>query len=146
MSLFRIFDIAGSAMSAQSVRLNTTASNLANAESVSSSAETTYRARRPIFAAALADALQGEGRSSGGDQAAVGVEVKGIVESQAPLQREYNPAHPMADKDGFIYRPNVNPVEEMADMMSATRSYQTNVQVADSAKQMLLQTLRMGKG
>ena len=146
MSLFRIFDIAGSAMSAQSVRLNTTASNLANAESVSSSAETTYRARRPIFAAALADALQGEGRSSGGDQAAVGVEVKGIVESQAPLQQEYNPAHPMADKDGFIYRSNVSQVEEMADMMSASRSYQTNVQVADSAKQMLLQTLRLGKG
>ena len=146
MSLFRIFDIAGSAMSAQSVRLNTTASNLANAESVSSSAETTYRARRPIFAAALADALQGEGQGGGGDQAAMGVEVKGIVESQAPLQREYNPAHPMADKDGFIYRSNVSQVEEMADMMSASRSYQTNVQVADSAKQMLLQTLRMGKG
>ena len=146
MSLFRIFDIAGSAMSAQSVRLNTTASNLANAESVSSSAETTYRARRPIFAAALADALQGEGQGGGGEQAAMGVEVKGIVESQAPLQREYNPAHPMADKDGFIYRSNVSQVEEMADMMSATRSYQTNVQVADSAKQMLLQTLRMGKG
>ena len=90
--------------------------------------------------------MQGEGRSSGGDQAAVGVEVKGIVESQAPLQREYNPAHPMADKDGFIYRSNVSQVEEMADMMSASRSYQTNVQVADSAKQMLLQTLRMGKG
>ena len=146
MSLFRIFDIAGSAMSAQSVRLNTTASNLANAESVSSSAETTYRARRPIFAAALADALQGEGPGGSGDQAAMGVEVKGIVESQAPLQREYNPAHPMADKDGFIYRSNVNQVEEMADMMSASRSYQTNVQVADSAKQMLLQTLRLGKG
>ena len=146
MSLFRIFDIAGSAMSAQSVRLNTTASNLANAESVSSSAETTYRARRPIFAAALADALQGEGQGGGGEQAAMGVEVKGIVESQAPLQREYNPAHPMADKDGFIYRSNVSQVEEMADMMSASRSYQTNLQVADSAKQMLLQTLRLGKG
>ena len=146
MSLFRIFDIAGSAMSAQSVRLNTTASNLANAESVSSSAETTYRARRPIFAAALADALQGEGQGGGGEQAAMGVEVKGIVESQAPLQREYNPAHPMADKDGFIYRSNVSQVEEMADMMSASRSDQTNVQVADSAKQMLLQTLRLGKG
>lgn len=140
MSLFRIFDIAGSAMSAQSVRLNTTASNLANAESVSSSAETTYRARRPIFASTLADAMQGE--STG----AVGVEVKGIVESQAPLLKEYNPAHPQADQDGFIYRSNVNQVEEMADMMSASRSYQTNVQVADSAKQMLLQTLRLGKG
>jgi flagellar basal-body rod protein FlgC len=140
MSLFRIFDIAGSAMSAQSVRLNATASNLANAESVSSSAETTYRARRPVFASALADVMQGEKEGS------VGVEVKGVLESQAPLLREFNPTHPMADKDGFIYRPNVNPVEEMADMMSATRSYQTNVQVADSAKQMLLQTLRMGKG
>ncbi len=146
MSLFRIFDIAGSAMSAQSVRLNTTASNLANAESVSSSAETTYRARRPVFAAALADALQDGTSNSSGGEGAVGVEVKGIVESQAPLAREYNPAHPMADKDGFIYRSNVNQVEEMADMMSASRSYQTNVQVADSAKQMLLQTLRLGKG
>ena len=146
MSLFRIFDIAGSAMSAQSVRLNTTASNLANAESVSSSAETTYRARRPVFAAALADALQDGGQGGSGGEGAVGVEVKGIVESQAPLIREYNPVHPMADKDGFIYRSNVNQVEEMADMMSASRSYQTNVQVADSAKQMLLQTLRLGKG
>ncbi len=141
MSLFRILDIARSAMSAQSVRLNATASNLANAESVSSSADTTYRARRPIIAAALNEAMQGgEGSSS------PGVEVKGIVESQAPLVREYNPNHPMADKDGFIYRSNVNQVEEMADMMSASRSYQTNVQVADTAKQMLLQTLRLGKG
>ncbi len=138
MSLFRIFDIAGSAMSAQSVRLNTTASNLANAESISSSADNTYRARRPVFAAALNDAI-------GGEQSA-GVQVKGIVESDAPLLREYNPTHPLADKDGYIFRPNVNQVEEMADMMSASRSYQTNVQVADSAKQMLLQTLRLGKG
>ena len=140
MSLFRILDIAGSAMSAQSVRLNATASNLANAESVSSSAETTYRARRPVFASALADVMQGEKEGS------VGVEVKGVLESQAPLLREFNPTHPMADKDGFIYRSNVNQVEEMADMMSASRSYQTNVQVADTAKQMLLQTLRLGKG
>ena len=81
MSLFRIFDIAGSAMSAQSVRLNATASNLANAESVSSSAETTYRARRPVFASALADVMQGEKEGS------VGVEVKGVLESQAPLLR-----------------------------------------------------------
>ena len=139
MSLFRIFDIAGSAMSAQSVRLNTTASNLANADSVSSSADTTYRARRPVFAAALDNAMGSDGSSTG-------VQVKGIVESDAPLIREYNPNSPMADKDGYIFRPNVNQVEEMADMMSASRSYQTNVQVADSAKQMLLQTLRLGKG
>ena len=138
MSLFRIFDIAGSAMSAQSVRLNTTASNLANADSVSSSADTTYRARRPVFAAALDNAMGSDGSSTG-------VQVKGIVESDAPLIREYNPNSPMADKDGYIFRPNVNQVEEMADMMSASRAYQTNVQVADSAKQLLLQTLRIGK-
>ncbi len=138
MSLFRIFDIAGSAMSAQSVRLNTTASNLATADSVSSSADTTYRARRPVFAAALDNAMGSDGSSTG-------VQVKGIVESDAPLIREYNPNSPMADKDGYIFRPNVNQVEEMADMMSASRAYQTNVQVADSAKQMLLQTLRIGK-
>ena len=138
MSLFRIFDIAGSAMSAQSVRLNTTASNLANADSVSSSADTTYRARRPVFAAALDNAMGSDGSSTG-------VQVKGIVESDAPLIREYNPNSPMADKDGYIFRPNVNQVEEMAGMMSASRAYQTNVQVADSAKQMLLQTLRIGK-
>ncbi len=136
MSLFRILDIAGSAMSAQSVRLNTTASNLANADSITSSADTTYRARRPVFAAALDNAMDG---------ASAGVEVKGIVESDAPLIREYSPNHPLADKDGYIFRPNVNQVEEMADMMSASRAYQTNVQVADSAKQMLLQTLRIGK-
>ena len=139
MSLFQIFDVSASAMNAQSVRLNTTASNLANAESVSSSAEETYRARRPVFFALLQDAL-----SDG--TAPQGVEVKGIVESQAPLVREYSPSHPMADQDGYIYKPNVNPIEEMADMISASRSYQTNVQVADTAKNMLTQTLRLGKG
>ncbi len=139
MSLFQIFDVSASAMNAQSVRLNTTASNLANAESVSSSAEQTYRARRPVFAAQLQGAL-------GDGSAPQGVEVKGIVESQVPLVQEYNPSHPMADKDGYIYKPNVNPIEEMADMISASRSYQTNVQVADTAKNMLTQTLRLGKG
>ncbi len=139
MSLFQIFDVSASAMNAQSVRLNTTASNLANAESVSSSAEQTYRARRPVFAAQLQHAV-------GNDAGAQGVEVKGIVESQAPLVQEYNPSHPMADKDGYIYKPNVNPIEEMADMISASRSYQTNVQIADTAKNMLTQTLRLGKG
>ncbi len=139
MSLFQIFDVASSAMNAQSVRLNTTASNLANADSVSSSSEGTYRARRPIFAAELNQAINGENNS-------VGVEVKGIVESQAPLITEYNPNHPMADENGYIYKPNVNVIEEMADMISASRSYQTNVQIADTAKNMLTQTLRIGKG
>ncbi|WP_406666953.1 flagellar basal body rod protein FlgC [Gallaecimonas sp. GXIMD1310] len=136
--LYRIFDVAGSAMSAQSVRLNTTASNLANANSVSSSAGATYRARQPVFAAELNNAM-------GGQQDSVGVKVMGIVESKKPLVKEYNPDHPMADKDGFIYKPNVNVVEEMTNMISASRSYQTNVQVTDVAKQMLLRTLQLGQ-
>ena len=139
MSLFKVFDIAGSAMSAQSVRLNTVASNMANADSVSASVVKTYHARRPVFAAQLDQAMSDK-------QGSVGVEVKGIVESKAPLLKEYNPNHPMADKDGFIFKPNVNMVEEMADMINASRSYQTNVQVADSAKKMLQQTLQLGKG
>lgn len=140
MSLFNIMNIAGSAMSAQSVRLNTTASNLANADSVSSSSATTYRARRPIFAAVYEDAMQ-----STCDAGSASVEVENITESTLDAIKEYMPNHPLADRDGYIYRPNVNPVEEMADMVSASRSYQTSVQVADSAKQMLLQTLRLGK-
>ncbi|QYJ74110.1 flagellar basal body rod protein FlgC [Shewanella sp. FJAT-52076] len=137
MSLFNIFNVSGSGMSAQSVRLNTTASNIANADSVSSSVDKTYRARHPVFEAELAKASQ--------QQSARGVNVKGIVESDKPLQKEYNPDHSMADADGFIYKPNVNVMEEMADMISASRSYQMNVQVADTAKSMLMQTLRMGK-
>ncbi|MBR9856075.1 MAG: flagellar basal body rod protein FlgC [Gammaproteobacteria bacterium] len=139
MSLFKVFDISGSAMSAQSVRLNTTASNLANADSVSSSINETYRARKPVFAADLDQALSDR-------QESVGVKVMGIVETDKPLLKEFRPDHPMADKDGFIYKPNVNVVEEMTDMLSASRNYQTNVQVADAAKQMLQQTLRLGKG
>ena len=139
MSLYNVFNIAGSGMSAQSVRLNTTASNVANANTVSSSVDKTYRARQPVFAAELtkaAGAQQGE---------SVGVKVAGIVESQAPLNIEYSPNHPKADKDGYIYKPNVNVMEEMANMISASRTYQTNVQVADAAKQMLAKTLTMGQ-
>lgn len=143
MSLLRVLDIAGTAMSAQSIRLNTVASNLANADSVTSSADTTYKARRPIFATMLAEA---NGNSFSGNGSVAGVQVAGIVESAAPSIKEYNPNHPLADETGYIYRPNVNTVEEMADMMSASRSYQTNVQVADVAKTLLAQTLRIGKG
>jgi flagellar basal-body rod protein FlgC len=140
MSLFNVIDIAGSSMSAQSLRLNTTASNLANADSVSSSVEGTYRARRPVFSTAYSDAL-----NALGEKGSAKVEVSEVIESTLDPIREYMPEHPLADSDGFIYKPNVNPVEEMADMISASRSYQTSVQVADSAKQMLLQTLRLGK-
>ena len=142
MSLFNIFDVAGSGMSAQSVRLNTTASNIANADAVSSSIDETYRARHPVFAAELAQASASQAQ---GKQSAMKVAVKGIVESDKPLIKEFSPDHPMADGEGFIYKPNVNVMEEMADMISASRTYQMNAQVADAAKNMLQQTLRMGK-
>ena len=137
MSLFRIFDIAGSGMSAQTLRLNTTASNISNAQSVSSSVNETYRARHPIFTANFSDILD--------DETSVGVKVDGIVESQAPLRKEYEPNHPMADSEGYIYYPNVNPVEEMANMISASRSYQSNVEILNTSKQMLLKTLSLGE-
>lgn len=139
MSMFSVFDIAGSAMSAQSVRLNVTASNLANADSVSSSVNETYRARQPVFATLLNEA-------SGGEQAgAGGVQVKGIIESQAPLRQSYEPNHPLADEKGYVYRPNVNVVEEMANMISASRSYQSNVEVINTAKQLMSKTLSLGQ-
>jgi flagellar basal-body rod protein FlgC len=138
MSLFKVLDVSATGMSAQSLRLNTTASNLANANSVSSNRDETYKARHPVFAAEL-------NRAKGGLSSSVGVKVQGIVESAAPLNREYAPNHPKSDEDGFIFHSNVNVMEEMANMISASRSYQTNVQIADAAKQMLSKTLQMGK-
>ncbi|MDF2154944.1 flagellar basal body rod protein FlgC [Vibrio sp. CAU 1672] len=137
MSLFNVFNVTGSAMSAESVRLNTTSSNLANADSVSSSAKDTYKARHAVFGAELGHAMRGGNT--------VPVKVLGIVESDKPLNAEYNPDHPLANDEGYIYKPNVNVMEEMANMISASRAYQTNVQVADSSKQMLLRTLQMGQ-
>lgn len=139
MSMFKVFDVAGSALSAQSLRLNVTASNMANANSVSSSTEETYRARQPVFAAMLNQASGMQGDSS------VGVAVRGVVESQAPLQQQYNPDHPLANEDGYIFLPNVNVVEEMANMISASRSYQSNVEVVNTAKQLMMRTLSMGQ-
>jgi flagellar basal-body rod protein FlgC len=137
MSLFTLFDTAASGMSAQSMRLNLVASNMANVDSVSSSIDQTYRSRQPVFRAML-DQLKP-------DSPSVGVRVAGVVESQAPLRREYMPAHPLADENGYIFRPNVNLVEEMANMISASRSYQSNVEVVNSAKQMMAATLRLGE-
>jgi len=141
MSLFNVFNITGSGMSAQSVRLNTTASNIANADSVSSSIDQTYRARHPVFAAAMQEAAAGQSTQN----ESVGVQVLGVVESDKPLNVEYAPEHPMADNDGYIYKPNVNVIEEMTNMISASRSYQTNVQLAESAKNMLNKTLMLGQ-
>ncbi|MFT6029197.1 MAG: flagellar basal-body rod protein FlgC [Oleiphilaceae bacterium] len=147
MSLSQIFDIAGSGMSAQSIRLNTTASNIANAETASSSEGDVYRARKPVFAAVQQDAMR---QAMGGDFLAdtpesKGVVVKGIVESDAPLEMRYQPDHPQADDRGYVFYPNVNIVEEMADMMSASRSFQTNVEIMDAAKTMMQRLLTLGQ-
>jgi flagellar basal-body rod protein FlgC len=137
MSIFKIFDTAASGMSAQTLRLNLVASNMANADAISSSVDETYRARQPVFQTIL-DQFNPDGVSQG-------VRMAGVVESQAPLIQEHAPDHPMANEDGYIFRSNVNMVEEMANMLSASRSYQNNVEVANSAKQLLLATLRMGQ-
>lgn len=139
MSLFDVMSISSTGMEAESLRLNTTASNIANANSVSSSEKDTYRSRQPVFAEALRDATGYQSKGSG-------VQVKGIVESNAPLQVEYAPNNPMADKDGYIYKPNVNIVEEMANMMSASKAYETNVQVADTTKRIFRRVLQLGQG
>lgn len=144
MSLSNVFDIAGSAMTAQTVRLNTTASNMANAESVSSSEEETYRARKPVFS--LKEITQEQMPED--YQSLVpgqGVQVDEIVESEAPLRMAFEPNHPMADERGYVYYPNVNVVEEMADMISASRSFQINADIMNTAKQMLQRTLTLGQ-
>lgn len=140
MSLDAIFDVAGSAMSAQSIRLNTIASNLANAQTASSSTGQTYRARHPVFAP-----LYRELTGAIADDAQAGVQVLGIVESDAPLQPRYEPDHPLADERGYVYYPNVNVVEEMADMISASRSFQINVQLVDAAKTLAQRVLALGQ-
>lgn len=138
MSLFKIFDIAGSGMMAQSLRLNTTASNMANANSVSTDADGAYRARHPVFSAMMSTL-------SGDEAAAVGVRVNGIVEQQTPPVRLYDPGNPLANDEGYVFQSNVNMIEEMANMISASRSFQNNVEVMNTAKQMLSATLRLGE-
>ncbi|QEQ95774.1 flagellar basal body rod protein FlgC [Neptunomonas concharum] len=144
MSLANVFHIAGSAMSAQTIRLNTTASNLANAESISSSVDETYRARKPVFEL-KAPTLEQITDVDAGLVPGQGVNVAGIVESDAPLRTEYNPSHPMADDRGYVHYPNVNVVEEMADMITASRSFQINAEIMNTAKQMAQRVLTLGQ-
>jgi len=138
MSLFNIFEIAGSGMSAQSIRLNTVASNMANADTAGGSVETTYKARQPVFAAMLNDVFKE-------NESGVGVQVLRITESTTPLERKYDPGNPIANSDGYVFMPNVNMIDEMANMISASRSYQSNVEVINTSKQMLLRTLSLGE-
>jgi flagellar basal-body rod protein FlgC len=144
MALGNIFDIAGSAMTAQSVRLNTTASNLANAQTASSSVDQVYRARHPVFKAIYNKEMDLDASRINADSEA-GVRVMGIVESDAPLQQRYEPNHPESNEEGYVYYPNVNVVEEMTDMMSASRSFQVNVEVMNAAKQMVQRVLTLGQ-
>ncbi|MEO6147773.1 MAG: flagellar basal body rod protein FlgC [Sulfuriferula sp.] len=134
MSLFDVFNVAGSAMSAQSQRLNTTASNLANADSTTSSTGQPYRAKQVVFSAVPVAGSQ-----------ATGVKVLGVVEDTAPPKMVYDPKNPVADEKGYVAMPNVNVVEEMVNMISASRSYQTNVDTMNAAKTMLLKTLTIGQ-
>jgi flagellar basal-body rod protein FlgC len=138
MSLFKVFDVAGSAMNAQSVRLNVTASNLANAGSVNGDPDKVYRARQPVFAS-FGESL------AAAETGVAGVQLKGIVESKAPLQVQHQPQHPDADENGNVYVSNVNTVEEMVNMMSASRSYQNNVELINTTRDLLLQTLSLGR-
>jgi flagellar basal-body rod protein FlgC len=142
MSSFKAFDIAGSGMAAQSVRLNTTASNLANAESVSGDKASVYKPRHPIFEAVRAS-LSTQATDANANPA---VKVSGIYESQAPAVARYEPGNPLADANGYVYAPSVNVVEEMVNMISASRSYQNNVEVMNTSKELLLATLRLGQG
>jgi len=147
MSLANVFNIAGTGMSAQSTRLNTISSNIANADTVSSSIDQTYRARHPVFATMFQQSLDGDRGSlfAEQDEAGRGVQVLGIVEDQSELTQRYEPNHPAADENGYVYYPNVNVVEEMADMISASRAFQTNVEMMNTAKQMLQRVLTLGQ-
>jgi|SRR6186713_1992669 len=142
MSSFKIFDIVGSGMSAQSVRLNTVASNLANADSVSGDPNTVYRARHPVFQAV--QAAVGANASPLDRASGATVRVKGIVQSNLLPTERYDPGNPLANEQGNVYAPNVNVIEEMTDMISASRAYQDNVEVMNTSKDLMLATLKLG--
>jgi flagellar basal-body rod protein FlgC len=133
MSLFNIFTVSGSAMSAQAQRLNATASNLANADSATSASGEAYRAKQVVF-----EAVPTNG-------AGTAVKVREVIEDPSPLKQVYDPKHPMADEKGYVAMPNVNVVDEMVNMLSASRSYQTNVETMNAAKSLLMKTLTIGQ-
>ncbi len=140
MSLFNVFNVAGSALNAETIRLNTTASNLANAESVNGDATKTYRARHPVFQSMM----DTSGSMTDDSDASVGVRVLGVVESTAPPLMRYAPDNPLANKDGYVFSSNVNSIEEMTNMISANRSFATNVEAINTARDLLLKTISMG--
>ncbi|MBK6470258.1 MAG: flagellar basal body rod protein FlgC [Betaproteobacteria bacterium] len=138
MSMLRIFDVASSAVSAQSQRLNVVASNLANADTVAGPDGNAYKARQVVFQTALMGA-------AGQRDGSAGVRVSTIAENDTPGRRVHDPKHPGADAEGYITYSNVNPVEEMVNMISASRSYQNNIEVMSTARSLLLKTLQVGQ-
>jgi flagellar basal-body rod protein FlgC len=134
MSLFDIFSVAGSAMNAQSQRLNAVASNLANADSATSANGEAYKAKQVVFAATPV-----------GANGATGVNVAGVIDDPSPMKLVYDPKNPLADDKGYVTMPNVNVVEEMVNMISASRSYQSNVEMMNTTKTLLLKTLNLGQ-
>ena len=134
MSMFSIFNVSGSAISAQSQRLNVVASNLANVDAVAGPDGKAYQARQVVFRT-----------TNMGEQGSDGVRVSAITESNVPGRKIHDPSHPSADEQGYVTHSNVNPVEEMVNMISASRSYQNNVEVMNTAKSLLLKTLQMGQ-
>lgn len=150
MSLFNVFDIASSALTAQSVRLNTTASNLANAESGASSPDELYKEKNPVFVSEMHNAKSNSIDSNGfssKDHGAFGVNVKvhTISESDTPPRQRYEPGNPLADETGMVYYPNINPVQQMTNMISASRSFQSNSEVINTVKTMMNKTLSLGE-
>jgi len=141
MSMFQIFNVAGSAVSAQSQRLNVVASNLANVDTVAGPDGQAYKARQVTFQTEMMGAV-----GAPGDPAAAGVRVSTITEDQTPGRRIHDPKNPQADAEGYVTYSNVNAVEEMVNMISASRSYQNNIEVMNTAKSLLLKTLQMGQG
>ena len=134
MSMFKIFDVSGSAASAQTQRLNVVASNLANADTVAGPDGKAYKARQVVFQTLMM-----------GEATSAGVQVTDVVESGDPGRRVLDPKHPSADTEGYVTYSNVSPIEEMVNMISASRSYQNNVEVMNTAKGLLLKTLQMGQ-
>jgi flagellar basal-body rod protein FlgC len=141
MSMLRIFDVASSAISAQSQRLNVVASNLSNADTVAGPDGAAYKARQVVFQTALMG-----GSAPGARDASVGVRVSTIAEDNTPGRRVHDPKHPSANAEGYVTYSNVNPVEEMVNMISASRSYQNSVEVMNTARSLLQKTLQMGQG
>ncbi|MBT9503408.1 MAG: flagellar basal body rod protein FlgC [Burkholderiaceae bacterium] len=141
MSMFQIFKVSGSAVSAQSQRLNVVASNLANVDTVAGPDGQAYKARQVMFQTEMMGAT-----GAPGDPAAAGVRVSTITEDQTPGRRIHDPKNPQADAEGYVTYSNVNAVEEMVNMISASRSYQNNIEVMNTAKSLLLKTLQMGQG